>query len=134
MLSSHLARWRESDVERYDQWLLEQVRIQDQGGDIFAVPVPEYSLPIANDKSQLTREMLATKNDPRSKIETDIEKKQRELDKLAAEAAILAANGTEVTESSRQMLLDHLSQQTRDGLLEVLGEQQAARLRDILEV
>ncbi len=134
VLGKSTVRWREADLDKYDRWLLAQSEAQAAGLDPLQIPKPNYSLPIANDPSALTREMLATQHDPLSKLLSNSDQLQLMLDQLCKNAAIIASHSQpgQVSKKSVENLKKHLSEDVKKNILEELPPQNAARLQEIL--
>ena len=135
LLGSRTVRWREVDINLFDNWLLDQVKAQEAGLDPLQIPKPIYSLPICNDPSALTRELLAAEHDPESELESEVEVLNEKLGGLYAQAAIIASQSApgQLSAAEIQRLRDNLPDASKEILLRELPEANAARLEEILK-
>lgn len=134
VLGKKTVRWRETDIARYDRWLLDQSEAQLAGLDPLQIPPPDYSLPISNDPSALTREFLASHHDPESQLLSETDQLQAHLDQLCKNAAIIASRSLpgQVSESTVENLKKHFSDSAKQALLADLPAKNAERLEEIL--
>ena len=95
VLSPQVIRWREEDIELFDDWIARRSDLESRGADPDQAREPVYSLPSATDEHAIGREIEATRNEqPPEDMTPDIEKIRQRIKSLKAQAiAICTAAG-----------------------------------------
>jgi len=133
-LGAQVVRWRENDIAKHEQWLIDRANAAKAGRDPESVPEPDYSLPVTTDAHSMARERLAATFEDPSTMEPWIETITDELTQLAAESAILASRSLpgQLSDASCKRLKKALPPEVLEELLEELPPANAARLTEIL--
>ena len=92
LLGKDCIRWRLSDIELYEQWLVDRHDLRANGFDPETAALPVYSLPPCNDEPALSREYQAAKAEvPPEDQRCDKELLVEKIAQIKSEARKLAA-------------------------------------------